>query len=100
MSTNKICDVQWDGAHSNMFKIFNGVKHGSAISPFLFTLYIDSLFSLLKQLDISGHVGLTYAGEVGYADDIDLVAPSRYPLYKENIIVRKSYADKYCSIIQ
>ena len=95
MSTNKICDVQWDGAHSNMFKIFNGVKHGSAISPFLFTLYIDSLFSLLKQLGISGH-----AGEVGYADDIALVAPSRYPLYKENIIVRKSYADKYCSIIQ
>ena len=50
MYTNQNCDVQWDGAHSNMFKIFNGVKQGSVISPLLFTLYIDSLFLLLKQL--------------------------------------------------
>ena len=28
MYTNQNCDVQWDGAHSNMFKIFNGVKQG------------------------------------------------------------------------
>ena len=32
MYTNQDCDVQWDGAHSNMFKIFNGVKQGSVIS--------------------------------------------------------------------
>ena len=44
MYTNQDCDVQWDGAHSNMFKIFNGVKQCSAISPFLFTLYIDSFY--------------------------------------------------------
>ena len=44
MYTNQNCDVQWDGAHSNIFRIFNGVKQGSVISPLLFTLYIDSLF--------------------------------------------------------
>ena len=76
MYTNQDCDVQWEGAHSNMFKIFNGVKQGSVISPLLFTLYIDSLFLLLKQLGLGCHVGLTYAGAFGYADDIALVAPS------------------------
>ena len=76
MYTNQDCDVQWDGAHSSMFKIFNGVKQGSVISPLLFALYIDGLFLLLKQLGRGCHVGLTYAGALGYADDIALVAPS------------------------
>ena len=55
MYTNQDCDVQWDDAHSNMFKIFNGVEQGSVISPLLFTLYIDSLFLLLKQLGRGCH---------------------------------------------
>ena len=46
MCTNQDCNVQWDGAYSNMFKIFNGVKQGSVISPLLFTVYLDSLFLL------------------------------------------------------
>ena len=59
MNTNQNCDVQWDGAHSNMFKIFNVVKQGNVISPLLFILYIDSLFLVLKQLGLGCHVGLT-----------------------------------------
>ena len=78
--TNQNCDVQWDCSHSNMFKIFNGVKQGSVISPLLFTFYIDSLFLVLKQLGLGCHVELTYAGAFGYADDIALVAPSLHCL--------------------
>ena len=33
---NQNCDVQWDGALSNMLKIFNSVKQGSVISPLFF----------------------------------------------------------------
>ena len=94
MYTNQDCDVQWEGAHSNMFKIFNGVKQGSVISPLLFTLYIDSLFLLLKQLGLGCHVGLTYAGAFGYADDIALVAPSLYCL-KKMISICETFANKY-----
>ena len=64
------------------------------ISPLLFTLYIDSLFLLLKQLGLGYHVGLTYAFTFGYADDIALVAPSLHSL-KEMINVCETYANKY-----
>ena len=82
MYTNQNCDVKWDGAHYIMCKIFNSVKQGSVISPLLFTLYIDSLCLLFKQLGIGCHVWLTYTGTCGYADDIALVAPSLYCLEK------------------
>ena len=45
-------------------------------SPLLFSLYIDELFSFLKQSGLGCHVRLTYAGAFGYADGIALVAPS------------------------
>ena len=77
-----------------MFKIFNGVKQCSVISPLLFKLYIDSLFLLLKQLGLGCHVGLTYAGAFGYAGDIALVAPSLYCL-KKMISICETFANKY-----
>ena len=72
--------VQWGDACSDTIKIFNGVKQGGVISQLLFTLYIDQLFQRLKQLGLWCHVGMTYAGAFGYADDIALVAPSIYCL--------------------
>ena len=36
----------------------------------------------LKSLGLGCHVGLTYAGAFGYADDIALVAPSIFSLEK------------------
>ena len=43
-------------------------------------MYIDQLFSLLKQSGLGCYVRLTYAGAFGYADDIALVAPSVFSL--------------------
>ena len=59
-----------------------GVKQGGVISPLLFSLYIDELYLLLKESGMGCHVGLTYAGAFGYADDIALVAPSLSSLNK------------------
>ena len=67
---------QMGDAASDSFGISNGVKQGGVFSPLLFRLYIDKLFLLLKESDMGCHVELTYAGAFGYADDIDLVAPS------------------------
>ena len=46
----------------------NGVKQGGAISPLLFSIYIDNLFLELRTSGLGCHVGLTYIGAFGYAD--------------------------------
>ena len=88
MYTHQKCDVRWNNEHSNPFFVSNGVKQGSVISPLLFSIYIDNLFSKLKHLRLGCHVGLTYAGAFGYADDIALVSPEGdiYLWFKENDI--------------
>ena len=58
---------------SNLFNVSNEVKQGSVISPLLFSIYIDELFSKLEYLGLGCHVGLTYAGAFGYADDLALI---------------------------
>ena len=48
----------------------------------------------LKQLGLGCHVGPTFAGAFGYADDVTLIAPSLYAL-KKIISVCESYAERY-----
>ena len=50
--------------------------------------------SLSLSLGLGCHVGLTYAGAFGYADDIALVSPSIYGL-KKMISICESYAQDY-----
>ena len=94
MYTHQKCHVRWNNKQSDPFSVSNGVKQGSVISPLLFSIYIDNLFSKLKQLGLGCHVGLTYAGAFGYADDISLVSPSIYGL-KKMISICESYARDY-----
>ena len=57
-------------------------------------MYIDNLFKELKQLGLGCHVGPTFAGAFGYADDVALIAPPLYAL-KKMISVCESYAERY-----
>ena len=82
MYTNQECSVRWGSEHSNYFNVSNGVKQGGVISPILFSCYIDKLFSQLEHSGLGCHVGASYAGAFGYADDIALVAPSLQSLRK------------------
>ena len=94
MYSNQLCHVKWGDETSASFSISNGVKQGGVISPLLFSLYIDELFLLLKQSGIGCHVGLTYAGAFGYADDIALVAPSLSSL-KQMISICEEFAKSH-----
>ena len=98
MYSNQLCHVKWGDETSASFSISNGVKQGSVISPLLFSLYIDELFLLLKQSGIGCHVGLTYAGAFGYADDIALVAPSLSSL-KQMISICEEFAKSHSIVL-
>ena len=62
MYMNKKCHVKWANELSKSFTVANGVKQGAMISPLLFSIYNDSLFTELKQLGLGCHVGPTFDG--------------------------------------
>ena len=76
MYTHQTLRVQWNGIFSDTFGVLNGVKQGGVLSPILFCIYIDELFVRLKKSQIGCYIGNMYAGAVGYADDVSLMAPS------------------------
>ena len=94
MYTNQLCHVKWGEEKSASFGILNGVKQVGVISPLLFRLYIDELFLFLKESGIGCHVGLTYAGAFGYADDIALDAPSLSSL-KQIMKICEQFAESH-----
>ena len=82
MYTHQQYYVKWNNVRSNLFNVSNGVKHGSVISPLLFSIYIDELLSKLEYLGLGCHVGLKYVDTFVYADDIALISPTIYGLKK------------------
>ena len=82
--------MSWDNVYTNYFQLLNGVKQGGVLSAKLFTLYIDGLFTELKQSGYGCHINNTYMGALFYADDIILSCPSIRGLNRMN---------KICSIL-
>ena len=68
--------ISWDNVYTNYFQLLNGVKQGGVLSAKLFTLYIDGLFTELKQSGYGCHINNTYMGALSYAEDIILSCPS------------------------
>ncbi len=87
-------NVKWKNTLSSSFALQNGVKQGGVLSPFLFTVYLDGLLKRLKESGVGCHIGFTYAGAFGYADDIALVSPSLIGLRKM-ISICETYATEY-----
>ena len=55
---------------------------GGILSPVLCTIYIDMLFTILKDCDLGCYIGTNFICAVGYADDIAPIAPSAMSLKK------------------
>ena len=67
----------WDGVRSESFRITNGTRQGSVLSPTLLSVYLDDLIKELRHQGLGCHIGGVWVGAAGYADDIILLAPSR-----------------------
>ena len=64
--------ISWDNVYTNYFQLLYGVMQGGVLSAKLFTVYIDGLFTELKQSGYGCHINSTYMGTLCYADDIIL----------------------------
>ena len=69
-------NVRWNGVLSNPFPVTNGVKQGAVLSPILYCIYIDGLFTCLRKEKTGCWVNGNYVGIVAYADDLLLLSPT------------------------
>ena len=76
MYENQQANVRWNGVISKSFPITNGVKQGAVLSPILYCIYIDGLFTRLRKEKTGCWVNDNYVGIVAYADDLLLLSPS------------------------
>ena len=84
----------WNNSFSNCFKANNGIRQGSIILPYLFTLYMDVLLNELEANGDGCWLGNEYFGALGYADDVTLMCPSSQGLQKM-LDICKSFGDEY-----
>ena len=73
---NQFMKVKWANCFSSSFKISNGVRQGSVLSPFLFNFYLDGLSDRLSTQSIGCSNGGQIINHIIYADDIVLLSPS------------------------
>ena len=68
--------VRWQNTASESFRIFNGVRWGGLLSPYLYRFYIRNLIDRITKLNIGCRYFGTNINLLAYADDIVLLAPS------------------------
>ena len=83
--------VRWGSSKSTEFRIVNGTRQGSVLSPALFTVYVQELLDRLQALGAGCHIGATYLGAVAWADDFLLTAPCRGAM-QQMLDVASAYA--------
>ena len=73
-SRQQLC-VCWNSSLSVPFSVSNGVRRGSIVPPFLFSVYVDCLLLELSKSGVGCYWGSVFDGAFCYAADIVLLAP-------------------------
>ena len=61
-----------------IFLVGHGVRQRNVLSPFLlFNAYLDKLLIVVRSCGYGARVGYMYVGSVAYADDVNLLSPTR-----------------------
>ncbi len=76
MYTSQMIRVRWGSHLSDVHRVYNGVKQGGVLSPILFIMYMDELLCRLSKSHKGCHIGASFMGALGYADDIVLLTPT------------------------
>ena len=86
--------VRWGHSLSKSFRVSNGVRQGSVLSPVLFSVYVDSLLDSLEESSVGCYWGHQFAGALCYADDLVLLAPTASAL-RQMLSICDSYANSH-----
>ena len=73
---NQTMCIRWGSKTSEKFKVSNGVRQGSLLSPHLFKVYVDDLSVILNSFKIGCSITNIIINHLMYADDIVLISPS------------------------
>ena len=76
MYSNQYVHTYFNNASSHSWKVQNGVRQGSLISPLLFNFYINELLDHVSKTDSGCFLDSFRHNTQGYADDLSLIAPS------------------------
>ena len=68
--------IKWCNLFSRSFVLSCGVRQGGVLSPYLFALYIDSIFDKVKRCNYGCSLKWFCLSVLLYADDILLLAPT------------------------
>ena len=74
--------VRIGSSNSETFRIQNGTRQGSILSPAWFGIYLNDLLQKLRKLGLGCHVAGVWLGALAYADDLCLLSPNRHVLQK------------------
>ncbi len=94
MYTGQKLRVKFNQSCSSFFGVCNGVKQGGVLSSTLFSIYVNGLLDKLEKSGYGCHVGRTFVGAIGYADDLILLSPTQFGLRKLNEIC-EAYAKDF-----
>ncbi len=68
--------IKWGNCVSDSFRVSNGVRQGSLLSPALFNVYMNELSEELSNSRTGCMLGNTTVNHYMYADDLVVFSPS------------------------
>ena len=86
---------KWQNAISDAFSVISGVRQGGVLSARFWAIYMDDLFTELRNSGMGCYIVNIFIACILYADDVCLLAPSRRAMQSLLDICSK-YASNWC----